>query len=370
MHDYLVQYGGAERVLEAFVRAFPSAPIYTLLYDAAATRGAFAGSDVRTSSLQNVPLMRRHYRFFPPLLARAIEEFDFSRFDVVLSSSSSFAKGIITRPETLHVSYIHTPMRYAWDDCQKYTQDFGGMPRMLKRFVPLAMTSLRVWDRVSAQRVDHMIANSSFVAQRIRKYYRRDATVIHPPVDFSRFALCDALRDPLLAQKRYFLMVGRLVTYKRYDLAIRAANALRVPLYIIGQGPEAAALRSLAGPTVRFLSHVDDATLARYYVNARAFLFPQEEDFGIVAVEAMAAGRPIIAYRAGGILEHLEDGVTGIGFDQQSVASLTAAMARFEAMRFDHAAIAQRAQAFDKEMFARKIRRYVEEVFHARDHAS
>ncbi len=366
VHDYLVQYGGAERVLESFVRAFPTAPIYTLLYDERATHRAFAHCDVRTSFLQNIIGARRHHRLFPLLMPLAIESFDLSRFDVVLSDSSSFAKSVITRPETVHISYIHTPMRYAWDDCQKYTSDFGGMPSIVKRWVPFAMTRMRIWDRVGAMRVDHMIANSEFVSRRIHKYYRQNATVINPPVDISRFRLRRELYDAELARSGYILMVGRLIAYKRHDLAIRAANRLKFPLYIIGRGPEEARLRALAGPTVRFLSRIDDDELARYYANARAFVFPQEEDFGIVAIEAMAAGRPIIAFRGGDIAERLRTPEQGVFMEAQTVDALCDAIQRFESLQFNHEEIARAAEQFDKSVFERKIRGYVEDVMERR----
>lgn len=352
VHDYLVQYGGAERVLEAFQELYPEAPIYTLLYDPEKMHGKFSGSRIHTSFLQRLPFSRTRHRLFPPLMPPAIEQFSFRDFDVVLSDSSSYAKGIITGPETLHICYMHTPMRYAWDDCQKYTGDFG-MPEYVKRLVPYFMDPIRLWDRASAARPDAIISNSRFVAERIRKYYRRDSEVIHPPVNVSQFTSLTP------APKDYFLMVGRLMAYKRHDIAIEAANRLKLPLKIIGRGPEYARLKKMAGPTVEFLGRVPDADLPRYYAECRAFIFPQEEDFGIVAIEAMAAGRPLMAYRGGDVVEHMEEGVTGAFFDTQNADCLTEALSRFEPERYDPAVIRARAQAFDKAVFKAKIKDYV-----------
>ena len=352
VHDYLVQYGGAERVLEAFTELYPYAPIYTLIYDPDAMHGVFAAKRIYTSFLQKSRLVRKHHRLFPPLMPLAIEQFDFSKYDVVLSDSSSYAKGILTRPETLHISYMHTPMRYAWDDCQKYTEDFG-FPRFIKKLVPFFMNPIRIWDRVSADRVDRIIANSNFVAARIQKYYRKDSIVIHPPVDINRFSIAPV-------QKDYYLMVGRLIAYKRHDIAIEAFNRLKLPLKIIGRGPEMERLKKLAGPTIEFLGRVDEEELPRYYSECRGFIFPQEEDFGIVAIEALASGRPLIAYRGGDIPEHMEEGRMGVFFDEQTSKAIVEAVQKFETMTFDPEEIRSRVLHFDKDQFKAKIKDYIE----------
>src|SRR3989344_61924 len=354
VHDYLVQYGGAERVLECFSELFPDAPIYTLIYDKKAMMGAFAKNRIYTSRLQRLGFARRFHRLFPPLMPPAVEEFDFSKYDIVLSDSSSFAKGIITRPETLHVSYIHTPMRYAWDDCQKYTAEFG-FPRFIQKIVPIAMTSIRAWDRVSAERVDLFIANSRFVARRIKKYYGKDATVIHPPVATKKFYLQKE-------QGEYFLMVGRLIAYKRHDIAIKAFNRLKLPLKIIGRGPEMRRLKRLSGSTIEFLGHVVEERLPEYYAQCRAFIFPQEEDFGIVAIEAMAAGKPLIAYRGGDIVEHLQEGSMGVFFEEQTPEAIVSAVKKFSAKTFDPEIIRKKALQFDRECFKSRIKCYIEDV--------
>lgn len=356
VHDYLVQHGGAERVLEAFADMFPEAPIFTLIYDQKAMHGVFEGRDIRTSFLQKVPWAKRNHRIFPLLMPLAIEQFDFRGFDLVLSDSSSYAKGVITGPETLHVSYMHTPMRYAWDDCHKYTQDFG-FPRAVKRLVPFFMSPIRLWDQVSASRPDHIIANSHFVANRIMKYYRRSSEVIHPPVDVEVFQTL-----PSSERKDYFLMVGRLIAYKRHDIAIRAFNDLGLPLKIIGRGPELDRLRKLAGPTIEFLGRVSDEELPRFYRECQAFIFPQEEDFGIVAFEAFASGRPLIAFRGGDIPEHLEEGKMGVFFDRQTPGDIVAAVRKFRDEDYNSEYIRKRALTFDRSIFIRKIRSYLDRV--------
>ncbi|TXH08310.1 MAG: glycosyltransferase family 4 protein [Candidatus Moraniibacteriota bacterium] len=356
VHDYLVQYGGAERVLEAFTEIWPYAPIYTLLHDPEAMHGKFEGKRIYTSFLQRSRFARKHHRLFPPLMPVAIESFDFSKYDVVLSDSSSYAKGIITGPETLHISYVHTPMRYAWDDCQKYTEDFG-WPRFIKKLVPFFMNPIRLWDKASADRVDHFIANSEFVRARIAKYYRKESDVIHPPVEVARFRVASAS-----GVKGYYLMVGRLIAYKRHDIAIEAFNRMKLPLKIIGRGPELERLKKLAGPTIEFLGRVPDEELPKYYAECQAFIFPQEEDFGIVAEEAFASGRPVIAYRGGDIVEHLEEGKMGEFFDEQTADALVHAMERFRGRSYDSALIRSKAERFDKERFKARISDLVEHL--------
>lgn len=357
VHDYLVQYGGAERVLECFSEVFPEAPIYTLVYNEAATHKKFSGKNIHTSFLQTFPFSRKRHRILPPLMPMAIEEFDFSAFDIVLSDSSSYAKGVITRPETLHVCYMHTPMRYAWDDCQRYTQEFY-FPSLIKKIVPFAMNAIRLWDRASIDRVDALIANSTFVADRIRKYYQRSSIVIHPPVSIDDFYVSPIVED-------YYLMVGRLIAYKRHDIVIRAFNRLKLPLKIIGRGPELRNLRSIAGETIEFLDRVEDEELAHYYSRCKAFLFPQEEDFGIVAIEALASGRPIIAYHGGDIPRHVHEGVSGVFFHHQTPQDVMDAVKKLELYRFDPLRIRSESMRFDRQSFKSTIQRYILEALEA-----
>ena len=340
-------------MLECFTELFPEAPIYTLVYNKEFMHGKFSDKNIKTSFIQKMPFAKNRHRIFPPLMPLAIEQFDFDNYDIVLSDSSSFAKGAITGPKTLHICYMHTPMRYAWDDCQKYTNDFY-FPNFIKKMIPIAMNYIRVWDRISADRPDKIIANSNFVSKRIKKYYRKDSKIVHPPLNFDNFYVSQEIGD-------YFLMVGRLIAYKRFDIAIKAFNELRLPLKIIGRGPEMARLKKIAKPNIQFLGRVPDDELANYYARCKAFIFPQEEDFGIVAMEAMASGRPIIAYRGGDIQEHVIEGKTGLFFENQSSRDIVDAVHKFEAKNFDPNFIRENVKKFDKALFKAKIKNYVNE---------
>lgn len=354
VHDYLVQYGGAERVLECLTEIYPYAPIYTIVYNKDAMHGVFEDKLIYTSYLQKMPFAKKWHRIFPMLMPPAIEQFDFSAYDVVFSDSSSYAKGIITGPDTLHICYMHTPMRYAWDDCQKYTRDFY-FPNLIKKIIPFAMNYIRLWDKVSADRIDAWIANSSFVAARIRKYYHHDSVVIHPPVDTKRFFVSHEKGE-------YYLMVGRLIAYKQHAIAIKAFNELKLPLKIIGRGPEMERLKKVAGPTIEFLGRVEDEYLRDYYAKCKAVIFPQEEDFGIVAIEALSCGKPLIAYRGGDIPEHLEENKMGVFFQKQDCDSIKEAVLKFEKLTFDPDYIHSKVEKFDREIFKQKIKTYIEEA--------
>jgi len=355
VHDYLNQYGGAERVLEAFCQIFPKAPIYTLFYDAKGTGFAFKNRRIKTSFLQKAPWIKSHHRSFLMMMPLAIEQFDFSQYDLVLSDSASYAKGVITSPETLHICYCHTPTRYAWDDSHKYIDEFG-YSRLVKKIIPFFMNYIRFWDEQAATRVDKFIANSSFVAQRIKKYYHRESEVIHPPIKTNLFYLA---KKP----EKYFLMVGRLLTYKRFDLAIEAFNQLGWPLKIIGDGPDRARLEKMAGKNIEFIGLVPDSKLRDYYAHCQALIFPQEEDFGIVPVEAMASGRPIIAYQSGGVLEVVQSGVTGLFFKKQTVKHIVNALKKFNSNDFNPKIIRERAEKFDQEKFKEKIKNYINNAY-------
>ncbi|MFC1645355.1 glycosyltransferase [Patescibacteria group bacterium] len=355
VHDYLVQYGGAERVLECFCEIFPHAHIYTIVHDEKLMHGFFSDKKIHTSFLQKFPFAKKRHRIFPMLMPLAVEQFDFSDYDVVLSDSSSYAKGIITGPDTLHVCYMHTPMRYAWDDCQKYTREFS-FPDFIKKLVPFFVSYLRIWDRVSVDRIDKLIANSKFVAKRISKYYQRESTVINPPVSIDKFYI----EKDESKKGDYFLIVGRLLAYKRVDITIKAFNELGLPLKIIGRGPEIKRLQKIAGPNIEFLGRVEDDDLPKYYAECRGFVFPQEEDFGIVAIEAMASGIPLIAYKGGDIVENMEDGKTGVFFERQTPEGIIEAIRRFEKENYDSEYIQSISKRFDRDKFKREIREYVE----------
>lgn len=347
VHEYLNQFGGAERLLQVLCSFFPEAPIYTLLYDAEATGGIFEGREIRTSFLQKTPFATRHHRLFPLLMPLAMEQFDFSQFDVVLSVSASFAKGIITKPHTRHICYCLTPPRFLWDSSQKFVEDFS-YPKIIKKLLPPFITYLRVWDKEASSRVDEFWSVSCFVEERVKKYYRRDSVVVYPPVNVKKFRVSDKIDD-------YFFMAGRLVSYKRFDIAMKVFMALGLPLKIAGVGPEARRLKNMAGRNIKFLGLISDEKLAELYSRAKVLVFPQEEDFGIVPLEAMASGRPVIAFRGGGALETVVDGETGIFFDEQSEESLSQAIRRFDADKFRPEACRAQAEKFDVTVFKEKI---------------
>ncbi|MBU3965454.1 glycosyltransferase [Patescibacteria group bacterium] len=354
VHDYLVQYGGAERVLEALCEIFPPAPIYTLVYDEKLFKNIFGKRKIYTSFLQSLPFSKSHHRSFPILMPMAIESFDLSAYDVVISDSNSYAKGVITNTETLHICYCHTPMRYAWDDCHSYARAFS-FSFITRKLVPVAMNYIRLWDKISSERVDKFIANSAFVSMRVNKYYRKEAAVIHPPVDISFYKNFSAG-----GKEDYFLLVGRLIQYKRFDLAIETFNILGLPLKIIGDGPEAGRLKKGAKKNIQFLGRLSDEETRNYYAGARALIFPQEEDFGIVLLESMASGTPVIAYRGGGALEVVKEGINGVFFGQQTVDSLVSAVQNFNKNNFSGEIIRKSVAGFDKEIFKKRIKEFVE----------
>ena len=350
VHEYLNQFGGAERLLQVLCAMFPNAPIFTLLYDENATGGVFAGRDIRTSFLQKVPFAKKHHRLFPLLMPVAVEQFDFSDFDLVLSVSASFAKGIITKPGTKHICYCLTPPRFLWDESQQFIKSIS-YPAILKKIIPPFMTYLRIWDKEASFRVDQFWTISGFINERIEKYYGRKAeAIIYPPVNVAKFHIFAQTGD-------YFFMAGRLVSYKRFDLAIRAFNELKLPLKIAGDGPEADRLKKMAGKNVEFLGLVSDEKLAELYAGAKACIFPQEEDFGIVPLESMASGRPVIAYRGGGAVETIVEGKTGVFFKSQEV--LKESLKKFDPNKFDPLICRANSQKFGKENFAGNFKQTV-----------
>ena len=354
VHDYLAQVGGAERVVEAMHHVYPEAPIYTSVYDENATLPSFKEMTVRTSFLQRFRLARtaRTHKWMLPFYPAAFEHFDMRWFNVVLSSSSSFAKGVITEPETCHVCYCHTPSRFAWRYHEYISQgDYG---RNVRNTLPFLIHWLRAWDVSAASRVDYFISNSYNVARRVQKYYNRSSEVLYPPVDCQRFYLA---KNPTAD---YYLVVSRLLPYKRVDLAVEACTRLGVPLKVVGTGPELARLKAKAGPTVEFLGRAPDGQVEELFANCRAFLFPGEEDFGITPLEAMASGRPVIAFRAGGAVESVVEGKTGVFFDEPTVGSVIEAMERLEDVPFSPLEIRAHAELFDTERFQAQLRFLVE----------
>ncbi len=352
VHDYLNQMGGAERVLLALHERFPQAPIYTSMYDPARVDARFRQMDIRTSFMQHLPFARRHHQPFLPLYPFVFERFDLRAYDLVISDSSAFAKGIVTAPDALHISYCHTPMRWAWNYDEYVERERLG--RLARTVLPPFVTWLRLWDYTTAARVDHFIANSPVVAARIAKYYRRECAIIPPPVETSQFHLSAAHDDA-------FLVVSRLIPYKRIDLAVRACTQLGLPLHIIGSGRDEKRLRKLAGKTVRFLGHLSDAQVREHLARCRAFIFPGEEDFGLAPVEAQASGRPVIAYRAGGALASVVEGETGIFFDEPTPDSLAQALTTFRDEAFDPLSIRRHAERFDTSVFQDRIARLIDD---------
>ncbi|GIV90378.1 MAG: glycosyl transferase [Chloroflexus sp.] len=355
VHDYLNQYGGAERVLEALHELFPTAPIYTSIFDPTAMPAVYRRWDIRTSFMQRMPAWRTQFRRYVALYPTAFERFDLSSYDLIISSSSAFAKGIIPRPGALHICYCHTPMRFAWrtDDYVAREQINGLQAKLL----PFLLNYLRIWDTVSANRVDLFVANSREVAGRIARYYRRPAMVIPPPVDLPSYAP----RQP----EEFYLAGGRLIPYKRLELAIEAFNHLRLPLKIFGDGRDRARLERMAGPNIEFLGWVDEATRLDLFARCRAFIFPGEEDFGITPLEVLAMGRPIIAYAAGGALETLIDGVTGRFFYQPTAAALAAAVALSRTDYIDPLVLRRHAEQFSRPRFLAAMRNLIDEALTA-----
>ncbi|MBI2674769.1 MAG: glycosyltransferase [Candidatus Yanofskybacteria bacterium] len=351
VHEYLNQFGGAERMLLALCAIFPDAPIYTLFYDANATGGVFEGRDVRTSFLQNLPFVKKHHRGFPLLMPLAVEQFDFSDFDAVISISASFAKGVITKPHTKHICICLTPPRFLWDDSQKFVEEFG-YPKLIRNILPPFISYLRVWDKEASCRVDEFWAISDFIRQRIKKYYGRESELVYPPIDISKFPKPTTYN---LQPTTYFLMAGRLVAYKRFDLGVKAFNKLGFPLKIVGIGPEFKKLKRIANDNIEFLGLVSDDRLADLYSKTQALIFPQEEDFGIVPLEAMASGRPVIAFRSGGAVETTVENKTGAFFDEQTVDSLAYAVKNFDSSKFDSENCRKQAERFDVGVFKTKV---------------
>ncbi|CAA7599561.1 Glycosyltransferase subfamily 4-like, N-terminal domain protein [Acididesulfobacillus acetoxydans] len=358
VHDWLTNMGGAERVLCVLRELFPEAPIYTTLFEPEKLADCLAQADVRTSFLQRLPRwLRRHQRLLP-WMPYAFEQFDLSGYDLVISSSHACAKGVLTRPETLHVCYCYTPMRYAWDMYYDYVHTLHGPKRWLAAW---SLHRIRLWDYISAQRVDRFVAISRSVAARIRKHYGAASSVLAPPVDLSRFRADEPRED-------YYVVVSRLVSYKRVDLAVEACLRLQRRLLVIGVGPEEEALKRKCptGADIRFLGWQSEEAVADCLARAKGFLFPGEEDFGLTMVEALASGCPVVAYNRGGALDILRDGETGILFAEQSVAGLEEGIVRLERSlagadgAFRPERLRAEAERFGKEKFKEAFTKLIE----------
>lgn len=354
IHDHLAQDGGAEKVLQAFQQIWPDAPTFVLVHDPKHAHAAFRGKDIRTSFIQRMPFGVKRYQWMFPLMPTAVESYDLMDYDIVLSSTASYAKGVITRPETLHLCYCHTPTRYLWSDTHSYVRELE-VNRLVKWMLPFFLTYVRLWDKMAAARVDQFIANSKLVQDRISKYYKMDSDVIYPPVDLSAFSI-----GP---KQDYYLAGGRLVSYKRFDLIVEAFSHLGRPLKIFGDGPELEALRRQASSNIEFVGKVSEAELAKLYQGARAFINPQVEDFGITMVEAMAAGTPVLAYRAGGATEIIQEGKSGSFFDHQTWEDLADLIVKSDNHQFDPHVVRARAEEFSLERFKLAMKQYVDQAY-------
>lgn len=356
--DWLTTNGGAEQVLSEFRALYPQAPFFTTVTRPGAVR-ALEGADVRVSNLQRWYKVLHNHQLLLSKMPAAIESLDVRGYDVILSSSHAVGKGIVPESGTLHICYCHTPMRYAWEMEEEYLRDFK-IPRLLQPFIKRRLERLRQWDLTTAQRTDLFIANSETSAERIKRIYGRDSIVIPPPVK-NKF-LETPLRTATPTQP-YFLAVGRMVPYKRFDLLIEAANELKLPLKIVGKGQDEKRLKKIAGPTVEFLGFVSDDELQSLYANAEALLFPQYEDAGIVQLEAQASGTPVIAYDAGGAKTLTKEGVTSILFPEQTKESLVRALEQFKTKTWDRTVIREFARGFSQDVFRSKIQATVESAY-------
>lgn len=357
--DWLTNMGGAENVVLALAEAFPGAPIYTSTYSPDAVP-AFKRYDVRTTYLQRLPKpLRKLHKFLPMLRVAAFRQLDLSEFDVIISSSSAEAKQVRkTRADQVHICYCHTPIRYYWSHYDEYKQDpgFGKLNWLVRLAMPLMVPGLKRADYEAAQHVDLFIANSSEVQKRITRYYGQPSTVVWPPADVDRFT-------PSIARGDHYVTLGRQVPYKRHDLAVAAATKLGVPLKVFGNGSEHDKLVKMAGPTVEFFTDrfgdASDQAVTKALNNAKGFIFPSEEDFGIVQVEALAAGTAVIGYGVGGTLDIVQDGESGVLFTEQTVEAVTAALQRADSIEFKPGTLRRKAKRFDKGLFVSKIRTIV-----------
>jgi len=362
VHDFLVDFGGAERVLEVLAEMYPEAPIYTLLYDKHKMRGQFLGREIHTSFLQKFPkFLRKRKKWLLPFFMVAPETFDLRNFDLVISSSGAWSKGIVTRLNTQHIAYIHSPMRFVWDYSEQYLKDnrkekFGFCIRPLLNYV-------RVWDRLAADRPDHMISNSKYTQKRVQKYYGRESVVIYPPVEMSS-VISQQSSDDRLLMTDYFLVVSRLSPYKKVDVVVEAFNKLGLPLIVIGEGSQKEYLQKIANDNVKILGWKSDEEVAKYYAQARAFVFAGVDDFGMAPVEAMTHGVPVLAVRKGGVLEIVEEGKTGEFFDVAIAEVIADGVRRFmeNEKNYDKQDIIDKAKEFSKERFVKEMGEYINHI--------
>jgi len=356
IHYWWLSNRGGEAVCSAIAEIYPEADIFLHVFNERVVREALPGSfsgDLSSTFISKLPGAKKHYQKYLPFMPLALEQLDLSQYDLVVSSESGPAKGVVTRPDALHICYCHSPMRYLWDMYHEYLATAG---RLIKMLFPFFAHRLRIWDRLSADRVDHFIANSGFVASRIRKFYRRDSVVIFPPVNTSDFS-AECIRDD------FYLCLGQLVSYKRGDLAVDAFNQLGLPLVVVGEGELYGALKAKAAPNVTLMGRQPFSVIQDLLQRCKGLIFPGVEDFGIVPVEAMAAGAPVIAYARGGALETVKDGETGIHFHEQTVEALIDAVSKLELgdVEFDPKVLRSHAEKFSKERFKQEMQEFIEQ---------
>jgi len=357
VHDFLSQYGGAEKVVEVFNEIFPDAPIFTTIYLQNRLPPIFKEMNIKTSFMQKFPFLDKHFKKYLVFYPKAIESFDLRNYDLILSSSSSFAKGAIKNKNACHICYCYTPMRYVWD--YNHYVEKENFSRTVLRMLPYVINRIKKWDINTINRVDHYIAISNHIKDRIKNCYNRDSIVIYPPVNIKNFKISDRV-------EKYFLVVSRLNAYKNIDLVIDAFNDLGLHLKIVGTGPYKKTLEGMVkNKNIEFLGSVSDAELAEIYSKCQAYIFPGKEDFGITPVEAQASGRPIIAYADGGALETVIEGETGLFFNQNSKSSLIGAINKFlkTADNFKSEKIVANASRFDTSIFKKNIIEFINEKY-------
>jgi glycosyltransferase involved in cell wall biosynthesis len=353
IHYWLVGMRGGEKVIEALCEMYPQADIFTHVYVPEKVSETIRRHRIKPTFINALPRAPKMYKSYLPLMPLALEQLDLRGYDLIISSESGPAKGVLAPPEALHICYCHTPMRYTWNMYHEY-RDGAGFPK--RHLMPILAHYLRMWDATAAQRVDSFVANSATVARRIRRYYGMGATIIHPPVDTEAFSPVEPSQIG-----DYYLMVGELVPYKKPDIAVRAFNQMQLPLVVIGGGEMLDHIRRLAGPTVQVKGPQPFDVLKHHYSRCRALIFPGEEDFGIVPVEAMASGRPVLAFGKGGALETVKAGLSGLFFERQTVDDISTAVTRISEIDFDSGKIAAHAAHFSRQIFLRKMRAHIED---------
>ncbi|PIR73770.1 MAG: glycosyltransferase family 4 protein [Candidatus Moranbacteria bacterium CG10_big_fil_rev_8_21_14_0_10_35_21] len=358
VHDFLIYPGGAEKVLEVMAEMFPEAPIYTLIYDKELMKGCFQNRKIHASFLQKFPkFLRKRKKWLLPFLPTAPETFDLREFDLIISSSGAWSKGIVTRLNTIHVAYLHSPIRFAWSEHEEYlSQQKAWVP--FKFISRLIMNYIRIWDKMATDRPDYLIANSKYTQARLKKYYNRDSEVIYPSVNIPKIEISHKKR------KEYFLIISRLSPYKKINMAVEAFNKLGWPLIIIGEGPEKKYLKKIAKKNVKILGWVSEKEKEKYYAGARAFIFPGVDDFGLAPVEAMVHGIPVLALKKGGALEIIIEGQTGEFFEAATPEIIADSVRRFvqEEQKYNPKVIRAKAEEFSRETFKNKLRLFLEKI--------